>query len=64
MVVIKVSGDQTLGSEICEALAGNRAFVENDIVVNYDVPGVITIALGDSNAHNLTLEGALSKVSE
>lgn len=56
MVTIKLKGDATLGAKICEALVGNRAFVENDIIVNYDTPGDIFIVLGDETHHNIELD--------
>lgn len=50
MVIIRFKGSANLGKQICQALVGNRAFVENDIVVNYDNnPGEIVITLGDDN---------------
>lgn len=60
MVVIKIKGNNELGTQICEALAGNKAFVENDIVVNYtDEPGNIYIALGEHGSHDIELSGEL-----
>lgn len=61
MVTIKFKGDSTLGAQICTALVGNRAFVENDIVVNYDEPGEIFIFLGDEKQHNIELKMELVK---
>lgn len=57
MVVIKVKGDADLGNRICHALAGNRGYVENDIIINYDSePGNIFIILGHEGTHDITLE--------
>ena len=64
MVVMKIRGDAELGSQICRALAGNRGYRENDILVNYtQEPGTILIALGDEGPHDITLEGAVEKKS-
>lgn len=64
MVVIKVCGNQKLGRDICEALVGNRAYIENDIIVNYDDPKEIIIVLGESNGRDITLEMTLRKASK
>ena len=64
MVVIKVCGDQKLGRDICEALVGNRAYIENDIIVNYDDPKEIIIVLGESNGRDVTLEMTPRKASK
>lgn len=64
MVVIKVCGNQKLGRDICEALVGNRAYIENDIIVNYDDPKEIIIVLGESNGRDVTLEMTLRKASK
>lgn len=61
MVTIKFKGDAELGYQICAALVGNRAFIENDIVVNYDRPGEIFISLGGESQNDLELEMELAK---
>lgn len=61
MVIIKFKGDDKLGTKICEALAGNKAFVENDIVVNYTAEaGSIYIVLGEPGSHDVELRGELN----
>lgn len=44
MITITLKGDTTAGEKICSALAGCKAFVDNDIVVNYtDSPGTVCV---------------------
>lgn len=56
MITIHVKGTAELGEKLCKALVGNQAFIENDIVVNYDNPEHICILLGDPNEHDVTLK--------
>ena len=53
----------TLRDEICRALVGNRAFIENDIIVSdeYKDEDAICICLGDeNNGHWTHLEGNIT----
>ena len=58
---------QKLVNSICDALVGNRAFIENDIVVaSPDADGRVLISLGDDadkNPKTLTLDVRLLEVS-
>lgn len=49
--------DAKVGEWICEALRGNRAYIDSDILVNYDGdPEHIIICLGENNDNDLTLD--------
>lgn len=49
--------DTKMGEWICEALKGNKAFVDCDILVNYDGdPSYIIICLGENNDRDLHLD--------
>lgn len=52
--------------EICTALVGNRAFIENDIVVSDHAQGenIITIALGSRGTECRTFTGIINGGAE
>lgn len=43
----------SIGERFCKALVGNKAYIENDIVVNYDTPGKVILFLGDENEEDI-----------
>lgn len=43
----------SIGERFCKALVGNKAYIENDIVVNYDTPGKVILYLGDENEDDI-----------
>ena len=60
---IKNTGDQNevlkLGEQICEALRGNKALRDSDLLVNYDDdPDFILICLGENNDQDVVLDVA------
>ena len=62
MITITLKGDTTAGEKICSALAGCKAFVDNDIVVNYtDSPGTVCILLGDPSDKDVRLKEELDE---
>lgn len=42
-----------IGERFCKALVGNKAYIENNIVVNYDTPGKVILYLGDENKDDI-----------
>lgn len=43
----------SIGERFCKALVGNRAYIENDIAVNYDTPGKVILFLGYENKEDI-----------